>query len=54
MRSCIDGLLFYIAVPTVISIWEIAMIDEVNSTVDSANSRVRPVGKSVRLDNATK
>lgn len=50
---CVDGLALCIAVPTIMSIWKTAVINEANDRVDSPNSRVRAAGQSVYSDDTT-
>ena len=50
ITDCVDGFAPCIAVPTIVSIWETAVVDEANSRVDSANHRVGAAGQSVCFD----
>jgi len=52
--DCVDGFALCVAVPTIVSIWETAVVDEANGRVDSANRRVRAAGQSVCFDNTAK
>src|SRR6266513_1547081 len=51
ITDCVDGFPLCIAVPTIVSIWETAVVDEANGRIDSANHRVGAAGQSVCFDN---
>ena len=54
VTDCVDGFAFCITVPTTVSIWETAVVDEANGRIDSANRRVGAAGQSVCFDNTAK
>jgi hypothetical protein len=45
-----DGLALFIAVPTIMSIWETAVVDKADGRVDSANHRTGAARQSICLD----
>lgn len=47
----VDGLALCIGVPTVVSIWKTAVVDEANGRVDATNHGVGTAGQSVGFDN---
>ena len=53
VTDCVDDFALCTAVPTIVSIWETAVVDEANSRVDSANHRVGATGQSVCFDNTS-
>lgn len=50
----VDGLALCIGVPTIMSIWKTAVVDEVNGRVDATNLGLGTAGQSVSLDNTAK
>jgi len=51
VTDCVDGFALCIAVPTIVSIWKTAVIDEANSRIDATNLGVGTAGQSVGFDN---
>ena len=54
VADCVDGFAFCLAIPTVVSIWETAVVNETDGRVDSTNYRVVATGQSVCLNNTAK
>ena len=51
VTDCVDGLAFGIAVPTIVSIWKTAVVNEANGRVNAINYGVGTAGQSVGFDN---
>ena len=51
VADCVDGFALCVAVPTVVSIWETAVVDKADGRVESSNPRVGAAGQSVCFDN---
>ena len=49
--DCVDGFTLCIAVPTIVSIWKTAVINEANSKIDATNHGVGTARESVSFDN---
>jgi hypothetical protein len=43
----VDGFAFCIAVPTMVRIWETAVVDKADGRVDSTDRRIRAAGQGV-------
>lgn len=54
ITDCVDGFTLGIAVPTIVSIWKTAVIDEANGRIDATNHGVGTAGQSVGFDNTAK
>ena len=50
--DCMDGFVFFVAVPAVVSVRVTAVIDETCSGVDAANGRSGSTRQSIRLEDA--
>ena len=52
VTDCVDGFTLCIDVPTIVSIWKTAVINEANGRIDATNHGVGTAGQSVGFDNA--
>lgn len=53
VTDCVDGLALCIVVPTIVSIWKTAVVDEANGRVDATSLGVGTAGQSVGFDSTT-
>lgn len=51
VTDCVDGFTLCIAVPTIVSIWKTAVINEANGRINTTNHGVGTAGQSVGFDN---
>lgn len=51
VTDCVNSLAFCIAVPTIVSIWKTAVINETNGRVNATNHGIGTTGQSVDFDN---
>ena len=51
VTDCVDGFTLCIAVPTIVSIWKTAVINEANGRIDATDHGVGTAGQSVGFDN---
>ena len=51
ITGCVDSFTFGIAVPTIVSIWKTAVINEANGRIEATNHGARTAGQSVGFDN---
>ena len=54
VTDCVDGFALCIAVPTIVSIWKTAVINEANGRIDATNHGIGTAGQSVSFDDTTR